>query len=84
MKAVIPDLAKVARSYGQFRAVAGVGAIRNEADYDRALTLIEAILDETRDTPARGGQPKRDFRDSGRPQAAQHTPNYRPGRALPG
>src|SRR5690606_5910419 len=53
MEAVIPDLAKVARSYGEFRAVAGVGAIRNEADYDRALTLIEAILDETRNTPSR-------------------------------
>ncbi|AZG11461.1 transcriptional regulator [Pigmentiphaga sp. H8] len=53
MEAVIPDLAKVARSYGEFRAVAGVGAIRNEADYDRALALIEAILDQTRDTPAR-------------------------------
>ncbi|MDR2875493.1 MAG: transcriptional regulator [Methylobacillus sp.] len=53
MEAVIPDLAKVARSYGEFRAVAGVGAIRTEADYDRALFLIEAILDETRDTPAR-------------------------------
>ncbi len=44
---------ELARSYGEFRAVAGVGAIRNEADYDRALALIEAILDETRDTPAR-------------------------------
>jgi HTH-type transcriptional regulator/antitoxin HigA len=53
MEAVIPDLAKVARSYDEFRAVAGVGAIRNETDYDRALALIGAILDETRDTPAR-------------------------------
>lgn len=53
MEAVILDLAKVARSYSKFRAVAGVGAIRNEADYDRALALIEAILDETRDTSAR-------------------------------
>src|SRR3546814_5921960 len=44
---------KVAHSYDQFRAIAGVGAIRTEADYDRALMLIEAILDETRDTPAR-------------------------------
>lgn len=53
MEAVIPDLDKVARSYGKFRAVAGVGAIHNEADYDRALMLIDAILDQTRDTPAR-------------------------------
>jgi len=53
MEAVIPDLAEVARSYGEFRAVAGVGAVRNEADYDRTLALIEAILDETRDSPAR-------------------------------
>lgn len=53
MEALIPDLAKVAHSYDQFRAIAGVGAIRTEADYDRALMLIEAILDETRDTSAR-------------------------------
>lgn len=53
MAAVIPDLSKVARSYDKFRTLAGVGAIRNETDYDRALLLIEAILHETRDTPAR-------------------------------
>ncbi|MDR2837567.1 MAG: transcriptional regulator [Azonexus sp.] len=53
MEAVIPDLAQVARSYGEFRAVAGVGAIRTEADYERALELIAAILAQTRDTPAR-------------------------------
>jgi HTH-type transcriptional regulator/antitoxin HigA len=53
MEAVIPDLAEVARSYGEFRAAAGVGAIRTEADYDRALSLIEAILAETRDSAAR-------------------------------
>lgn len=46
MEAVIPDLAEVARSYAEFRAVAGVGAVSNEADYDRALALIEAIHDE--------------------------------------
>jgi HTH-type transcriptional regulator/antitoxin HigA len=55
MQAVIPDLVQVARTYGEFRAVAGVGAIRTEADYERALSLIEAILGETRDTPAREG-----------------------------
>lgn len=53
MEAVTLDLSQVARSYSEFRAVAGVGAIRTEADYDRALGLIEAILDNTRDTPAR-------------------------------
>jgi HTH-type transcriptional regulator/antitoxin HigA len=53
MEAVIPDLAQVARSYDEFRSVAGVGAIRNEANYDRTLKLIEAILDQTRNTPAR-------------------------------
>ena len=65
METVIPDLTQVARSYGEFRAVAGVGAIRNEADYDRALALIEAILDETRDTPARedATQPLADLLD---------------------
>lgn len=30
-----------------------VGAIRNEADYDRALALMGAILDETRNSSAR-------------------------------
>ena len=49
-----PHLAELARSYDAFRTVAGVGAIRSEADHRRALALIEAILDETRDTPARG------------------------------
>ncbi len=53
MEAVTYNLAEVARSYGEFRAVAGVGAIRSEADYRRALALIEAILDETRNTSAR-------------------------------
>uniref|UniRef100_UPI00333FE2FF helix-turn-helix domain-containing protein n=1 Tax=Castellaniella defragrans TaxID=75697 RepID=UPI00333FE2FF len=53
MAAVSLNLTEVARSYGEFRAVAGVGAIRDEADYDHALALIEAILDDTRDTPAR-------------------------------
>lgn len=53
MEAVIPDLAEVARSYGEFRAVAGVGAIRDEADYNRTLALVEAILNETRNKPAR-------------------------------
>lgn len=53
MEAVTPDLDEVARSYDHFRTVAGLGAVRNEADYDRALRLIEAILDETRDTSAR-------------------------------
>ncbi|WP_162941283.1 hypothetical protein [Achromobacter sp. B7] len=52
MEATTPDLAKVACSYNKFRTVAAVGAIHNEADYDRALALVEAILDETRDTPA--------------------------------
>ena len=40
METVIPNLAEVARSYGEFRAVAGEGAIRKEADYNRALSLI--------------------------------------------
>lgn len=30
---MIPDLTRVARSYAEFRAIAGVGAIRNEADH---------------------------------------------------
>ena len=40
MEAVIPDLTEVARSYAEFRAIAGVGAIRNEADYDLSLIHI--------------------------------------------
>jgi HTH-type transcriptional regulator/antitoxin HigA len=65
MEAVIPNLGEVARSYGEFRAAAGVGAIRSEADYDRALALVEAILDETRDTAARedGSHPLADLLD---------------------
>ena len=51
MAAVIPIWPSC--SYDAFRTVAGVGAIRSEADHRRALALIEAILDETRDTPAR-------------------------------
>lgn len=53
MAAVIHDLAEISRRYDEFRAAAGVGAIRTEADCERALGLIEAILDQTRDTPAR-------------------------------
>ena len=45
--------------------MADVKPIRNEADYDRALALIGAILDETRDTPAREDptQPPADLLD---------------------
>lgn len=53
MDTVIPDLAKLARRYDAFRSVAGVGAIRNEADHARALALIDAILNDTRNSPAR-------------------------------
>jgi len=65
MEAVIPDLDEVARSYDRFRAVAGVGAIRNKSDYDHAVRLIEAILDETRNTSARedAAHPLTDLQD---------------------
>lgn len=53
MAAVIPDLTQLARSYDAFRAAAGVGAIRNQADHQRALALIQLILDETRGMPSR-------------------------------
>jgi HTH-type transcriptional regulator/antitoxin HigA len=53
MNAASPDLIEVARSYAEFRAIAGVGAVRNEADYSRTLAMVEAILDETRNQPAR-------------------------------
>ena len=46
-------LAQVARSFEAFRAAAGFGATRNEADYARAMSLIDAILDTTRDDLAR-------------------------------
>lgn len=53
MEAVTLNLAEIAGSYDRFRAAAGVGAVRSQADYQRALELIEAILDETRGTPQR-------------------------------
>ncbi|MDR2195060.1 MAG: transcriptional regulator [Gallionellaceae bacterium] len=53
METLTPDLSKVARSFEKFRAAAGVGAIRDEEDYERAMTLIAAIMDETRNLPER-------------------------------
>jgi HTH-type transcriptional regulator/antitoxin HigA len=53
MATVTPNLNKIALSFEKFRTAAGVGAIRNEDDYDRAITLISAILDETRNRPDR-------------------------------
>ena len=53
MATVTPrTLAQVARSFEAFRAAAGFGTIRNEADYARAMTLIDAILDATRNDRA--------------------------------
>jgi HTH-type transcriptional regulator/antitoxin HigA len=47
------NLALIARLHAEFLRAGGVGAVRNEADYERALALIKAILDQTRNTPAR-------------------------------
>lgn len=47
------ELTKVSRSFEAFRAAGGVGAVRNEDDYARGMALIEAILDATRNQPAR-------------------------------
>jgi HTH-type transcriptional regulator / antitoxin HigA len=46
-------LERVARSFKGFAAAAGFDAIRTEADYDRALALVEAIMDVTRGKDAR-------------------------------
>lgn len=54
METVTPRaLAEVARSFEAFRAAAGFGAIRSDADYTRAMSLIDAILDATRNDPTR-------------------------------
>ena len=53
MEAVIHDLAEVSRRYEAFLGAAGVGAVRTETDYQRAVELVEAILDQTRNSPAR-------------------------------
>lgn len=47
------SLDKVARRFAAFRAAAGFGAIRDESDYAHAMTMIDAILDATRNQPAR-------------------------------
>ena len=46
-------LSQVTRSFEAFRAAGGVGAVRNQDDYERAMALIEAILDATRSQAAR-------------------------------
>lgn len=53
MATVIPDLAKLTRSYSEFRTAADLVAISNEVSYDCARAQIAAILDGARDTPAR-------------------------------
>jgi len=53
MEAVIHDLVEVGRRYEAFLDAAGVGAVRTETDYQRAVELVEAILDQTRNSPAR-------------------------------
>ena len=42
------ELNRISRSFAGFAAAAGFGAVRTEADYDRALALVEAIMDATR------------------------------------
>lgn len=46
-------LKRVTLGFEAFRNAAGFGAIRSEADYDRALALVEAIMTATRDKPER-------------------------------
>lgn len=47
------ELGRIARGFKGFADVAGFSAIRTEADYDRALALVEAIMNATRGKPAR-------------------------------
>ena len=44
------NLAQVVRSFEAFKAAAGVGTIVTEADYNRALALIDAIFNEAGDS----------------------------------
>ncbi|MFA5941919.1 MAG: hypothetical protein WC809_21425 [Sinimarinibacterium sp.] len=46
-------LKRITLGFEAFRKAAGFGAIRSEADYDRALALVEAIMAATRDKPER-------------------------------
>lgn len=46
-------LTDVIAGFEAFRSAAGFGAIRNEAEYARALALVESIFDATRGTPER-------------------------------
>ena len=46
-------LTEVIAGFEAFRSAAGFGAIRNEAEYARALALVESIFDATRGTPER-------------------------------
>ncbi|WP_174839728.1 helix-turn-helix domain-containing protein [Solimonas terrae] len=47
------ELTRITRGFKGFVEVAGFGAIRTEADYDRALAIVEAIMDATRGKPER-------------------------------
>lgn len=41
-------LKRIARHFEDFRTAAGFAAIHDETDYERALALVEAIMDATR------------------------------------
>ena len=47
------ELSQVTRRFEVFRAEAGFDSLRKEDDYARALALIDAILDATRNAAAR-------------------------------
>jgi len=46
-------LDQLATAFDDFRRLAGFAAIASEAEYERAIALVDAILDTTRDSPQR-------------------------------
>jgi HTH-type transcriptional regulator/antitoxin HigA len=47
------DLHAIERGWKAFAETAGIRALRTEAEYDRALALVQAILNTTRNKPER-------------------------------
>jgi len=46
-------LDQIAVAFDDFRRLAGFAAMTSEAEYERAIALVDAILDTTRDSPQR-------------------------------
>lgn len=49
----VKELHTIERGWKQFTEMTGIRALRTEAEYERALALVEAILNTTRNKPER-------------------------------